>query len=268
MANKTNTNQLHLTAQRSYPQAAVLPLPNNIDPTESTRFSPQRARDISGNAILTHQSQSYDQKIDITLRNDDPHVESYDCNGAVSLNSTMQSNVPTPFSHSFSHLNMPGGQWEQSSKYMAHDLQSSHYTNLRQETRLDWSSYEDSAHKKGTFGILFNKNSLLSAAFLPNNTIVRTFSLISQVRQKDSDKLVDSVVVDNKGNEKISRKDMLKKAVKEYGSTVIIFHVGISLMSLGACYVMVSRFVYIFFIFLFIFKRNLEETSLDNVLLC
>lgn len=143
---------------------------------------------------------------------------------------------------------MPGGQWEQSSKYMGHDLQSSHYTNLRQETRMDWSSYEDSANKKGTFGILFNKNSLLSAAFLPNNTIVRTFSLTSHVRQKDSDKLVDPIV-DNKSNEKISRKEMLKKAVKEYGSTVIIFHVGISLMSLGACYVMVSRFVYFYFYF-------------------
>lgn len=191
------------------------------------------------------------------MRNDDPHVASYDCNGAVSLNATMQSNVPTPFSHSFSHLNMPGGQWEQSSKYMAHDLQSSHYTNLRKETRMDWSSYEDSSHKKGTFGILSNKNSLLSAAFLPNNTIIRTFSLKSRVRQKDSDKLVDSSV-DNKGNEKISRKDMLKKAVKEYGSTVIIFHVGISLMSLGACYVMVSRFVHFVYYFL---KIILEKTS-------
>lgn len=35
----------------------------------------------------------------------------------------------------------------------------------------------------------------------------------------------------------------LKKAVAEYGSTVIVFHVGISLMSLGGFYVLVSRYI-------------------------
>nr|XP_023017746.1 protein FAM210B, mitochondrial-like [Leptinotarsa decemlineata] len=34
--------------------------------------------------------------------------------------------------------------------------------------------------------------------------------------------------------------EKLKKAVKEYGSTVIVFHVGISLLSLGTCYLLVS----------------------------
>lgn len=38
----------------------------------------------------------------------------------------------------------------------------------------------------------------------------------------------------------LSKKEKLKKAVKEYGSTVIIFHVGISLISLGTCYLLVS----------------------------
>ena len=39
----------------------------------------------------------------------------------------------------------------------------------------------------------------------------------------------------------LSQKDKLKRAVKEYGSTVIVFHVGISLMSLGFFYALVSR---------------------------
>lgn len=39
----------------------------------------------------------------------------------------------------------------------------------------------------------------------------------------------------------LSRKERLKRAVKEYGSTVVVFHVGISLVSLGACYTLVSR---------------------------
>ncbi|KAJ8940049.1 hypothetical protein NQ314_010881 [Rhamnusium bicolor] len=38
----------------------------------------------------------------------------------------------------------------------------------------------------------------------------------------------------------ITRGEKLKKAVKEYGSTVIVFHIGISLVSLGTCYLLVS----------------------------
>lgn len=41
----------------------------------------------------------------------------------------------------------------------------------------------------------------------------------------------------------LSAKEKLKKAVKDYGSTVIIFHVSISLLSLGGCYLLVSRYV-------------------------
>lgn len=41
--------------------------------------------------------------------------------------------------------------------------------------------------------------------------------------------------------EKESGAIRLKKAVKEYGTTVIVFHVGISLISLGLFYTLVSR---------------------------
>ena len=39
----------------------------------------------------------------------------------------------------------------------------------------------------------------------------------------------------------LSKKDQLKRAIKDYGSTVIVFHVFISLVSLGSFYVIVSR---------------------------
>lgn len=144
---KRTSQGLHVSVQRDYPAAAALPLPANIDPTETTRFSPQRARDINSSAMLTH-PQSGQYQIDVTVDNSgsaDPHVQSYDCRGAVSLNSAMQSNVPSPFGgmHKFTHLNMPGGGWAQEGKYLAHDLNSSHYMNLRKEVRSDWSSYED-----------------------------------------------------------------------------------------------------------------------------
>lgn len=38
----------------------------------------------------------------------------------------------------------------------------------------------------------------------------------------------------------LSKRQLLKKAVKDYGSTVIVFHVGISLVSLGGFYAGVS----------------------------
>lgn len=40
---------------------------------------------------------------------------------------------------------------------------------------------------------------------------------------------------------KNSRAARLKAAVKDYGSTVIVFHVGISLVSLGLFYIIVAR---------------------------
>ena len=41
--------------------------------------------------------------------------------------------------------------------------------------------------------------------------------------------------------EEVSKRVQLKNAVRDYGSTVIVFHVAISLASLGAFYTAVSR---------------------------
>lgn len=79
----------------------ALELPLNVDPNESTRFSPNRSRELNASSLLVHnanftKSASLDGLIDVTSTETilvDPHVASYDCNNAVSLNSTMQSNV-------------------------------------------------------------------------------------------------------------------------------------------------------------------------------
>lgn len=209
----------------------------------------------------------------------------------------MQSNVPSPFGgmNKFTHLNMPGGQWEQSSKWMSHDLHSSHYTNLRREARKDWSKTglsEKSGEKdKGTFVALLNTLHggmpfHSSATFIGirhlnvnyanfmtaiNKTVLSlntNANLCLQTRQYSSNKFVPSsdgktetkekpsvsVEKSDKGQSDqiseetkpivdapVSKREMLKKAVKEYGSTVIIFHVGISLVSLGLFYQLVAR---------------------------
>lgn len=200
------------------------------------------------------------RQIDITSNNSyaapsaftlssDPHMASYDCNGAISLNSVMQSNVPTPFGgmNKFTHLNMPGGQWEQSAKFNAQDLHASHYTNLRQETRNNWSNYAGGHQTKGSF-LLGNRANvkILSLLGLSNPlNIYRNFSLNSFIYQnnniKNDNKTASEKLNDGSKPIVLSRAEKLKKAVKEYGSTVIVFHVSISLVSLGTFYLLVSR---------------------------
>ncbi|XP_039226521.1 uncharacterized protein LOC6539125 isoform X2 [Drosophila yakuba] len=153
--------QFHSTvAMKNYVNEALIPLPINVDSAETSRFSPQRSRDISSTVINTQASIS---SIDITIDNSfhavlsdsnicqDPHVQSYDCFGLISLNSAMQSNVPTPFGglNKFSHLNMPGGQWSQEFKFTAQNMQCSHYSGLRDNLRADWATYDQNATLNG-----------------------------------------------------------------------------------------------------------------------
>lgn len=202
----------------------------------------------------------YPSRIDITVDNskEDSHIRSYDCSGAVSLNSSMQSNVPTPFGgmHKFSHLNMPGGQWEQGSKFMAHDLKASHYVSLRKSTRADWNpAYEENVNNaKGmTNGMHTSRNTKLfelnngaitKACFAfwhANKSNVRTYSTGQSDKRDDNKTDVSTSPQRGQTDAPLSRKEMLKKAMKDYGSTVIVFHVGISLISLGSFYLLVSR---------------------------
>lgn len=236
-------NQLHLAVQREYPQAESLPIPANIDPNEAIRFSPLRNRDINASAISVHQEtlgidvtleQTNEQKAE-KLELHDIHLDSYDRSQPVNLSSIMQTFVPEPFSppnddlHRSSYLSFPGGNWGQQTKYLSHELNSNHYTELRQEMRADWSSY-----KGGNF-----INSLMPKICLlhPNSLSINHKRFIS----------LNSVNFTNEKSQdevkpiKESSKDKLKKAVKEYGSTVIVFHVGISLVSLGLFYTLVSR---------------------------
>lgn len=201
-----NNKGIHVTSQVRYPEAKQIPLPSNVEAIMSVeigQFSPLRARDITG-PVLFSKSNIFSKSTSILYgrepvffdRNSDPFVENYDCHGAVNLNSSMQSNVPSPFRSQGNtmYLNMPGGQWEQANKLLAEDMQNTHYRN--------------SGPRRKQGRRLFH------------TTLAR---------------LTDTNLTT------VSRKERLKKAVAEYGSTVIVFHVGISLISLGICYTLVSR---------------------------
>jgi hypothetical protein len=255
--------KLHLAVQRDYPKAASLPLPPNVDPAETTRFSPLRNRDINGSAMINH----YSNVIDITLEQgveakveksvvfEDPHLELHDSSSPVSLNSVMQSMVPEPFSPTkFSHLNMPGGGWMQQSKFLSHELCSSHYTNLRQEVRSDWSSYQ----AERSTGI---KNGLFFAFARPRvscNYFLTNKRFLSQNQNQNSNQNQSQTIQESETPKRsLTRGEQLKKAVKDYGSTVIVFHVALSLCSLGICYVLVSRYAFLFTWELRGFSKNL-----------
>jgi len=156
-ANMNQSSKLHLAVQREYPKAEQLPLPANINVAETACFSPLRNRDITSSAINAHNEMV---GIDVTLdtinpemkpeaRFEDAHLGSYDRQGCVNLSSVMQSTVPEPFggNQKISHLNMPGGSWGMQTKYLSHELNSSHYTELRQELRQDWSKYDEASPK-------------------------------------------------------------------------------------------------------------------------
>lgn len=180
---------------------------------EIGQFSPLRARDLTG-PVLYSKTDLFSKSLNVHGREPvffqkvtDPFIENYDCHGAVNLNSSMQTNVPNPFKWKGNamYLNMPGGQWEQGNKFLAEDMQKSHYLN--------------NIKKKQGINLLSN---LLCPVLFTGHRLYSTGT-------------------DTKLNQNISRKDKLKKAVAEYGSTVIVFHVGISLISLGICYTAVSR---------------------------
>lgn len=75
-----------------------------------------------------------------------------------------------------------------------------------------------------------------------NLRVIRFSNDAAQAQPKP--KTMYSDEMKTKANEawvQMSKKERLKLLVKDYGKTVIIFHIGISLISLGLFYALVSR---------------------------
>ncbi|XP_013776615.1 uncharacterized protein LOC106461344 [Limulus polyphemus] len=141
---------------------------------------------------------------------DKEHLEAYEHSGSVSLNSVMQSTVPQPFassSKSPSHINMPGGTRSREQKYLSGERQSTHqseqnFNQIRKESNSSHTKYQQRSQSEA-------------------NTV-------------DKDKQ------DVSEGKTTSQKERLKQAVRDYGSTVVVFHVAISLVSLGGFYTLVK----------------------------
>nr|XP_033339056.1 uncharacterized protein LOC117227693 isoform X1 [Megalopta genalis]XP_033339057.1 uncharacterized protein LOC117227693 isoform X1 [Megalopta genalis]XP_033339058.1 uncharacterized protein LOC117227693 isoform X1 [Megalopta genalis]XP_033339059.1 uncharacterized protein LOC117227693 isoform X1 [Megalopta genalis] len=224
---------LHMTSVRRYPDPPTLPLPTNVSEifaSETSRFTPERSRDIAAPVLIygkgvnrtsfcTEQSSKSLERTSIPVTCGDSHVDSYDCFGAVNLCSTMQTNVPKPFCSSgkSTHLNMPGGQWARDGKYIAEDMQKSHYRNVRlPKSNLDTSSTASQA---------IIARIILKNLYQPNYIFSMRYSTQTPEKSKDQQKTTD-----------VSKKERFRQVARDYGYTVFVFHIGISLISLGACY--------------------------------
>lgn len=73
-------------------------------------------------------------------------------------------------------------------------------------------------------------------------TLRNARTLHTSVKTDKEDPLQETAA-NEKDENKLTLKERLKIVVQEYGSTAIVFHVGISLTSLGLCYAAVKRLV-------------------------
>lgn len=130
-------------------------------------------------------------------------------------------------------------------------------------TRSKWASYKETFvnENKGIMQGMYNSsrkinmyamnNGGLTRACLdfwyPSQPKIRSYSTGSSDKKEDVKPYIstsDGSVID-KDNKQVplSRKEMLKKAIKDYGSTVLVFYIGISLISFGSIYLLLSRWV-------------------------
>ncbi|XP_046819075.1 uncharacterized protein LOC124424289 [Vespa crabro] len=240
---------LHVTSIRRYPDAPTLPLPNNVSEifaNETGRFTPERTRDIASpiliygaNRVSANNNNSFsfssfsDKEVtfngqrNFSIVREDTHIDSYDCSGAISLNGSMQSNVPKPFCSTgkSTHFNMPGGQWAKDSKYIAEDMQKSHYRltsiNILSSDRvkngiMNEAILMSTLHNKLLHPIYIDLMRYSTNASTPLNTT------------NSEDKIKKKIIA--------TKRERFKMIVKDYGKVVLAFHITISLMSLGFFY--------------------------------
>ncbi|KAF7396129.1 hypothetical protein HZH66_006991 [Vespula vulgaris] len=195
---------LHVTSVHRYPDPPTLPLPNNVSEifaNETGRFTPERTRDIA----TTRKNRSMDKEI----------------------SRSMQSNVPKPFCSTgkSTHFNMPGGQWAKDSKYIAEDMQKSHY-------------------RLSSINILSSdqvKNGIINEAILTRplcNKLLHPIYIDLMRYSTNASTPVNTTNSEDEIKKKIiqTKKERFKMVVRDYGKVVIVFHVAISLISLGFFY--------------------------------
>lgn len=189
----------------------------------------------------------------------------------------MQSTVPQPYNingkKAPAHLNMPGGHWAQHDKYVSGDLQDNRPKNIGRKypgTTMPHSLLFRSHfraiplhHNLGTTNDLCGRwlhNIVRCPSVEESRILITSLSPLLGVPRRSGGgtaprRCLATQAADGsrggqeRGSEngpgkeelKTNQRLRLKRAFKEYGATVVVFHVAISLVSLGAFYLLVSR---------------------------
>ncbi|KAK4011495.1 hypothetical protein OUZ56_020613 [Daphnia magna] len=194
-------------------------LPSNmeeLDAQDRVGFSANRHKDISFGVVQSQTSSMFGGSFMSDQSSQGAQqLENYECLGSISLNAVTQTNVPQPFYPSIEkenspRINLPENCINQQIKFTSSDLQETLHPGSNQSVQ------EGIMKIRGNCWYLQHG---LHNAWIPNQSSVRYYS-------------------DAKAPE--STKTKLKRAVKDYGATVIVFHVLISVTSLSICYAAVA----------------------------
>ncbi|GAB6026891.1 hypothetical protein CHUAL_013536 [Chamberlinius hualienensis] len=182
----------------------------------ATEFSSSRSRDVSAQTIeIQHENHSVHNT---SMETSDCHVESYDTRGGLNLSSVMQTTVPEPYNiqgkRSPSHLNMPGGNVLQKQKQLSDELQRTHHSRQNEYHTLtgrllDQPRFANNSVNLKQLVAHLSNTTTLHAESSPSSTIM-------------------------------TQRMKFKQAVRDYGATVMIFHISVALCSLGAFYLAIS----------------------------
>ncbi|KAK7068292.1 hypothetical protein SK128_012895 [Halocaridina rubra] len=280
------------------PPPSIVSVPPNVEEIQATakaQFSPHRARDTSSARIAAYGSLYgsgpmrsegvRESRFNVSSVPVDRHVDVYDRNDTVALDSLVQTNVPKPYGLSGqapSQFSSPDCHGAQGDKYVAGDLQDHHQSTQVSSKKTPGIAVNKSfgilGSTRGMRGVPYNSGQLLrnygtmcSACrlvsmrmqlncsnsvhpFHNNFTIYSGCLCVNRTLEKTSSKYLHTCVVARlqESNQNLNKdvqtsetqltsRQKLQRAVKEYGVTVIVFHVTISLASLGICYLLVSR---------------------------
>ena len=111
------------------------------------------------------------------------------------------------------------------------------------QIRLLYTKYATVSKDISIHPYIISKSKLLSSGYnIPYPNALQ--SIVSPCRnysEKDSCPSNYKETASNENQSQKTKTDQFKKAIKDYGSTVIIFHVAITLASFGFFYLLVSR---------------------------
>jgi ribosomal protein L9 len=82
---------------------------------------------------------------------------------------------------------------------------------------------------------------LLEAARMLSGSTLRSQETQQQQQQKQQQQEQKEQEEKQDVRKSLSKRQQLKLAVRDYGATVMVFHITISLASLGICYAAISR---------------------------